>query len=459
MSEIAVPAGYYQSPAIHDWAYVVSFTPSKIYSPASLHELSATLAGIRQSGGTVRILGGQHSCSEIFENDAVIDISHLPIEFTVIDAAAGKVVASGWMHAHEFTRRAALAGLTLTALGGTDAQTLGGLIATNTAGATISTTVYDTVDWVEYLAPDPDSPAFVTVTVKRTDPAFDTVICSLGLIGFITRVGFTLVPQRYYQGGFTLKPIADILASAATIQAMCDAHDFWRVEWLPGDNPQGYLWSAQLQPTPGDPDGDYPPDAEEAQLLGAIAAYGDGAFMTPALQLVYDQMVSTFNPANAPSATGPMRNIIPVDRLASLLVLMAEWSFAPADVPRAMQCCKTYFDAHGWPNLATEIEATKCDTHHMSPWNWSGLPFIVKFNFQYLTNFIANDPVQMERVFAHLKGLWHALDAAGIAFKAHWGKVNFLTPERVARDYGMAAFKPAVVPMFVNHYLRQRLGH
>ncbi len=458
MVETAVPAGYYQSPAIHDWAYVVSFTPAKIYSPKSLHQLSQALHEVWQAGGTVRILGGQHSCSQIFENTAVIDISHLPLDFAVTDAAAGKVEASGWMHAHDFTARAAQAGLCLTALGGTDAQTLGGLISTNTAGATIRATVYETVDWVEYLAPHHPSGTFAVRRVARGDPEFDAVICSLGAIGFITRVAFTLVPNRTYKAGFSLKPIAEILASPQTIQATCDMYDFWRVEWLPGANPQGYLWSAVEQAAP-DPDGDYPVDQEEAQLLVAIQQCGDGAFMTPTLQGIYDTMVAQFKPGDAPQATGPMRNMIPVDRLSAMLVLMAEWSFDPADVPAAMAVCKTYFDANLWPNLATEIEATKCDPHHMSPWNWGGLPYIVKFNFQYLTNYIANDPVQMKRVFDHLHGLWNALDHAGVPFKAHWGKVNFLTPERVARDYGIAAFRPFILPMFVNDYLRHRLGH
>ena len=46
----------------------------------------------------------------------------------------------------------------------------------------------------------------------------------------------------------------------------------------------------------------------------------------------------------------------------------------------------------GWPNLPIEIELTKTDDYHMSPWNWPELKgagnknYVVKFNFMYLTD-------------------------------------------------------------------------
>ena len=49
------------------------------------------------------------------------------------------------------------------------------------------------------------------------------------------------------------------------------------------------------------------------------------------------------------------------------------------------------------------------------------------------------------------------LVAAGIKFKAHWGKINFLDAANVARLHQTAHFMPLVKPLFLNDYLRARL--
>jgi hypothetical protein len=53
--------------------------------------------------------------------------------------------------------------------------------------------------------------------------------------------------------------------------------------------------------------------------------------------------------------------------------------------------------------------------------------------------------------------LWDRLRAEGIPFKAHWGKINFLTPEFVAENYDLAAFEELTHPLFVNPYLAARI--
>ena len=54
--------------------------------------------------------------------------------------------------------------------------------------------------------------------------------------------------------------------------------------------------------------------------------------------------------------TGPLRNMLPVDRRAPLRVAMAEWSFRPQDLQRVLGECEQYFGEHRWPNIPTEIE-------------------------------------------------------------------------------------------------------
>jgi hypothetical protein len=154
-------------------------------------------------------------------------------------------------------------------------------------------------------------------------------------------------------------------------------------------------------------------------------------------------------------ASGPLRNMLPVDRRAPLYVAMAEWSFNPADLNRLMACCTEYYQLKGWPNLPIEIELTKTDQYFMSPWNWPGLEYIVKFNFMYLTD-ISGTASEREDILAHLHGLWDHLRQANIPFKAHWGKINFMDYQFVCDHYRFDQFKPFICPLFLNPYLTDR---
>ncbi len=107
--------------------------------------------------------------------------------------------------------------------------------------------------------------------------------------------------------------------------------------------------------------------------------------------------------------------------------------------------------------MPIEIELTQTDQYYMSPWNWPGLEYIVKFNFMYLTDVSGTAP-EREAILAHLHGLWDHLQADGIPFKAHWGKLNFMDAQFVNDHYRFDQFKPFICPLFLNPYLTDRFN-
>ncbi len=171
------------------------------------------------------------------------------------------------------------------------------------------------------------------------------------------------------------------------------------------------------------------------------------------MRLVYSVLTRTYSEIRV---SGPLRNMLPVDRRAPLHVAMAEWSFNPADLERLLQSCRDYFHQNRWPNLPIEIELSKTDNYFMSPWNWPSLDYIVKFNFMYLTD-VSQAGGEKEQILAHLHGLWQHLIQAGIPFKAHWGKINFMDHSFVRSHYQLDRFTPFICPIFLNPYLAQRL--
>jgi hypothetical protein len=452
-----VSDGYYQSaaPKISDWGKVVNCRPGLYFRPTSIAALQQFLTDQLQSGTAVtnlRILGGLHSCSEIFSGDIVVDPSALP---KTLDWDAGNtgVTAAANIHLHDFLLALSLRGKSLSATGGTDAQMLAGLISTNTAGATIHHSIYELLDWVEFLSVAADGKSMQLRKIANGSPDFNAAVCSLGLMGFITRVHFRTIDTPYYKVTQSIVAIDTVVKDPLHTSTL---YDFWRIEWIP-DTDHGLLWTANGIPAKdAKPDGDYPADGTETILkyLGFISDRLEhaGPFLNESLKLAYFAMREAHK---ASTLTGPLRNMIPVDRTAPVRVAQAEWCFCPADLGAAMTVCRNYFSASKWPNTPIEIELTRTDSYLMSAWNWPGLPAIAKFNFQYLTDYMT--PADLAAAMNHLQGLWAAFEAAGLTFKAHWGKINFLDAQFVGQHYELRAFKPYIQPMFLNDSLRARL--
>jgi FAD/FMN-containing dehydrogenase len=446
----------YSNLPLRDWGQLISFSPGTVLRPTSVEELKRMLEQVHRGeigNGRVRVPGSLHSCSEIAVAEAVVDVSALPksIEFEGGDAA---VTATANFTLHEFLAELGKRGKSVTATGGTDHQTLAGLISTGTAPASSRHGLYEKLEWVELVSLDASGRA-VERRISRGEPEFAAVVCSLGLLGVITRVHFQLVDQIYFDVVQKVVRLDDVLTD---LDATSARYDFWRVNWLQKSD-KALLWAATAVPAAASKaDGDYPEDRDE-QVLDFVFAAMDkvadtGPLLNPVLDGVYNLLALTYRESRV---TGPLRNMLPVDRRAPLRVAMAEWSFRPRDLQRVLGECRDYFDEAGWPNIPTEIELTKVDGALMSPWSWDDVPYIVKFNWMYLTE-VCRSPGEREAIFDHLRGLWEHLQREGISFKAHWGKVNFIDPEFVRRNHDFGRFRPLVNPIFANDYLEQRLG-
>lgn len=439
---------------IEDWARLVSFQPRLYFRPQSLAELKSFLLIIQQqtfSQHSLRVLGGLHSCSDICVSDAILDVSDLPktIEFGPDNNSV--TVSANW-HFHEFLKALAEKGKSITCTGGTDEQTLAGIISTNTAPATPHHTIYELVEWIEYLTLDDAGATVVEKHVNRSDPDFPALIGSLGAVGVITRLNLRLVDQIFFE---TVQKIVKIQTVLADIHQTSQKYDFWRIDWIP-DTDVGLVWTANVIPT-ADPHADYSRDKAQNIMVGVFNMLNKietaGPLLDKPMRLLYSSLVLTYGEVKA---SGSLRHMLPVDRYSPLHVAMAEWSFHPDDLPKVLAACRAYFKQAGWPNLPIEIELTKTDNYLMSPWNWPGLDFIVKFNFMYLTDVIGSEQERAQMI-AHLKGLWDFFHQSGIPLKAHWGKINFMDPAFVRANFEFSRFEPLIRPLFVNPYLAERL--
>jgi FAD/FMN-containing dehydrogenase len=446
----------YSTSPLQDWGELISFAPSTVLRPNGIGELKEVLEKVHRGelgGGRVRVPGSLHSCSEIAVGDAIIDLSALPKSIELEDGDTA-VTATANVSLHEFLAELGRHGKSVTATGGTDHQTLAGLISTGTAPASSRHGLYEKLEWVELVTVDACGQA-VERRISRGEPDFPAVICSLGLLGVITRVGFGLVDELYFDVAMKVVDLDEVLVD---LDATSAKYDFWRVNWMQKSD-QALLWAATaVPPDRSKPDGDYPEERSE-QVLDVVFKAMDkiadtGPLLNPVLEVIYEGLALTYDETRF---TGPLRNMLPVDRRAPLRVAMAEWSFRPQDLQRVIGECEEYFGQAGWPNIPTEIELTRVDGALMSAWSWDEVPYVVKLNFMYLTE-VCRSPGEKEEIYAHLRGLWEHLQREAVPFKAHWGKVNFIDPEFVRRNHGFEQFRPLISPIFLNDYLTERLG-
>jgi hypothetical protein len=445
-------------PVLTDWSRSVSFRPRLYYRPQTVDDLkrclSDLLAGRPWKPDSIRVPGSLHSTCDIVVSDAIIDIYDLPhtLEY---DADFGAVTASANWRLHDFLielSRCTPRGKSLCATGGTDEQTLAGVISTNTAPPTSRVTMFDQLEWVEFLTVGPDGTSVVERRVARTDPDFPAMVCSLGAIGIITRVRFTLIDEPYYH---VVQKVVGLETVLKDLDATAKLYDFWRINWIP-DSDEGLLWAATLINGKGDPAGDYPTDKSEGMIRIVMRALQSITHAGPVLDWPENLLLKGLALAfGTEENEGPLRNMIPIDRHSPLTVALSEWSFDPADTDRVLATCRDYYKKAKWPNLPIEIQLTKTDSHYMSPWNWPGLDRIIKFDFQYLTEDLS--PAQITQISTHLDGLWRELEARNIPFKAHWGKINSLTYDRVKQIHQLDKFAPLIRTVFLNDYLRTRL--
>lgn len=446
----------YSASPLQDWGELISFAPSTVLRPSSIEELKEMLEKVHRGevgNGRVRVPGSLHSCSEIVVGDALLDVSGLPKSIELEDGDTA-VTATANVSLHEFLAELGRHGKSVTATGGTDHQTLAGLISTGTAPASSRHGLYEKLEWVELVTVD-DSGRAVERRISRDDSVFPAVICSLGLLGVITRVRFGVVDELFFD---VVMKVVDLDEVLTDIDATSARYDFWRLNWMQKSD-KALLWAATaVPPDQSRPDGDYSEEQSE-QILDFVFKAMDkiadtGPLLNPVLEGIYKVLALTYDDSRF---SGPLRNMLPVDRRAPLRVAMAEWSFRPQDLHRVIGECRDYFDEAGWPNIPTEIELTRIDGSLMSAWNWEGLPYIVKFNWMYLTE-VCRSAGEKEEIYAHLRGLWEHLRREGIPFKAHWGKVNFIDPEFVRQNHGFDRFRPLIAPIFLNDYLVERLG-
>ena len=254
------------------------------------------------------------------------------------EAGDEAVVATANVTLHDFLAELGRRGKSVTATGGTDHQTLAGLISTGTAPASSRHALYELLDWVELVTVDPATGRAVERRISRGDADFPAAVCSLGLLGVLTRVRFRLVDELYFAVVQKIVDLDDVLADLDATSARVRL----LARQLGAEEREGAALGGNGDPARAVEAGRRLPHRPfraraRRRLRGARQAHRHGA---AADRRAGGGLRRDGLHLRESHATGPLRNMLPVDRRAPLHVAMAEWSFRPQDTQRVLGECR-----------------------------------------------------------------------------------------------------------------------
>jgi L-gulono-1,4-lactone dehydrogenase len=208
-----------------NWARNIASQPTRILTPSDEGELVAMVADSAPS--RIRLVGGDHSWSDIAATDAVritLDGMH-----RILSVDGQRVTVEAGIRIHALNAALHTRGLALSNLGSIGEQSIAGAISTATHGSGRAHGVLSTqVVGLRLLTMD----GRILALSAQTHPVlFDAARVGLGCLGIITAVTLQCVPA------FRLAERAVPLSvdeAAARIPELVAAGEYVKLWWLPG---------------------------------------------------------------------------------------------------------------------------------------------------------------------------------------------------------------------------------
>lgn len=430
-----------------------------------LQNYNDTTAGIQnllresiESGVPIRPLGANWSLSPIAATGGILlNTKYLNSRFAISPdqlspgyhgEACRLVLAQCGMAIWELSDWLGARALSLSAVGASNGQTIAGAIATGTHGAALNFgAVHDAVValhiitgpdehiWLErasYPVVADSLPAKLGARIVRDDEAFEAAVVGLGAFGFVHGVLLEAENRFLLEGYRRRVPFED------AYRKLIGSLDF----------------SSALMPLPGE-------HPFHFQTMLNPYDLARGAYLTVMYKRPYRTGYTPPKPNgagvgpgdDAPAFLGKLSEVLPI-AVPALVTQVAAAGLTPFEKQEGTLAeifsntalsGKVASAAVGLP--VTDVVRVM---DRLVEVNKRAGPFTGVFAFRFVkqskalmaftrfapTCVLELDGVQSPRTYSFYEAVWTELEAAGIPFTFHWGKMNSLTPARVQRMYG-----------------------
>ena len=342
-------------------------------------------------------------------------------------------------------------GRSLRTSGASNGQTIGGAAATGTHGSAIDTgaiqdhvvgmhliTGPDRHVWLERASDPVASDALIAslgAEALRDDALFNAAVVGLGALGVVHLVMIETEPLFLLEAHRTRGPFTDGLKRAVTSLEFEDAGlpdppsrpFFFQVVLNPhSEDRPAYVTTMYRRPFPAGRPIDYAISGGLGpgyELLGALGALTD---KVPALTPGLVSQVTQMQQEPFTGRTGTLGETFDFSTPRS----KAAGAAVAVPLARTLEALEVIGDVHRREGPAPVVFA--CRFVRRS----KGALAFTRFE---RTCVIDLDGVASARTARFFKAVWQALDATGIPYTQHWGKMNGLDAEAVRRAYGDAA--------------------
>ena len=396
-----------------NWVGNQSFTPRFTASPRDEEEVAALVREASAQGTGVRVAGARHSFTPIVQTDGLLlDLSRLR---GVIEADPGRKRASALAGTlvQDFYEPLWREGLALKNQGDIDTQQIAGAVATATHGSGIRNTCFSGVVRAVRLV----TAAGQVRDIDESEPdLLRAAQVSIGMLGVMTRLELEVTDAYRLSEQVDLWPWEEVL-------------ERWE-ELVHGHRHFGFFWL----PT------------EESAALYNLSSH-DGAMADKCYVKIYDD-----TPPDAPDSDAEGRR---TDRCYRIYPMVYDPNFheleyfVPLELgPDALSAMRELM-LRSLPDSVypLEVRTVGPDDAYLSP------------NYRTATTVISVSGKPGTDYWAYLRSVDALL--SDFSARVHWGKLHFLTPERLHRLYPEAAkfieLRRELDPagMFLNDHLRE----
>lgn len=373
-----------ERPVWTNWVGNQSFSPSRIIEIHREEEIAPLIAGAAQAGIGVRTPGTGHSFTPIVETDGLLlDLSRLRGVIS-IDREKRQVTAWPKTQIADFGDPLWEAGLALSNQGDIDTQAIAGAIATATHGSGLRYPNFSAMltgaQFVDGLG------NLVTVSAEENADVLPALQTSLGLLGLFTRLTVQVAPAYDLHARYLLLPYAEMMERFDEF-----VHDYrsFSFFWLPSDS------------------------------SAALYCLDKGGADDCVIKL-YQELPPGSSPAGLPENER-------IDRSYRVYPMHYDPNFHEVEYFLPMEQAREIIDEmrklmRRWMPLSVyplEIRTVAADEAWLSP-NYRRANLVVSVSgepgvdyWPYLR--------AVDALFAEFKG------------RPHWGKLHFMTPDRLAR--------------------------
>ncbi|MBI2718686.1 MAG: FAD-binding protein [Rhizobiales bacterium] len=217
-------------PAWRNWAGNQKFVPGETAKPRTEDEAIAILARTLQQGRPVRAAGAGHSFTPIVETSGLLlDLDGLQGVLSV-DQARKRVTALAQTRIHAFGDALWQHGLALANQGDIDTQAIAGAIATGTHGSGVGLRSFSAsltgARLVDGLG------AVRDIALEAEPDTLHALQTSIGMLGIMTRVTITVSPAYFLHEQIVILHIDDVLARWDDLRTRYRHFSFF---WMPSD--------------------------------------------------------------------------------------------------------------------------------------------------------------------------------------------------------------------------------